>query len=68
MVFSNGIIKNIYEDNYTIQHLCDSSGEFSKNWPDAAPAQNGPEIFQGRDLEKVHFFTKVGTLPIFSKI
>jgi hypothetical protein len=26
MVFSNGIIKNIYEDNYTIQHLCDSSG------------------------------------------
>ena len=26
MNFSNGILKNIYEDKYTIEHLCDSSG------------------------------------------
>ena len=26
MEYSNGIIKNINEDNYTIRHLCDSSG------------------------------------------
>lgn len=26
MEYSIGLIKNIFEDNYTIQHLCDSSG------------------------------------------